>query len=190
MAGELAGCGVAHPDNVAPALFGGFVLVRSSNPPDVVRLPVPQGLSCAVLHPQMEVETGAARALLGDTVPLQAAVRQWANLGALVSALHSGDLALLSRALVDHVAEPKRASLVPGFAAVKRAALAAGALGCSLSGSGPSIFALTPTIEAARVAGAAMAAAFAEAVPGLDADLWVSAVGTTGARIVAAGGGA
>ena len=188
MAGELAGCGAAHPDNVAPALFGGFVLARSVEPPDIVRLPVPAGLACAVLHPHMEVQTGAARALLGDTLPLQTAVRQWANLGALVSALHSGDLALLSRALVDHVAEPKRASLVPGFAAVKAAAATAGALGCSLSGSGPSIFALARSLHEARVAGEAMAAAFAAEVPTLSADLWVSAVGTTGARIVAAGG--
>ncbi len=187
MAGEAAGCGAAHPDNVAPALFGGFVLARSADPPDIVRLPVPPGLSCAVLHPHLEVETGAARALLGDTIPLAAAVRQWANLGALVSALHTGDLELLSRALVDHVAEPKRAALVPGFAAVKAAAAAAGALGCSLSGSGPSIFALARSLDEARQAGAAMAAAYAAAGGGVAADVWISAVGTTGARVLAGG---
>jgi homoserine kinase len=137
MCGEQAGCGAVHPDNVAPALYGGFVLARSVDPPDIVRLPVPAGLACAVLHPSIEVHTGTARALLGDSVPLTAAVRQWANLGALVSALHTGDLALLARSLEDHVAEPKRAGLVPGFHAIKAAALAAGALGCSLSGSGP-----------------------------------------------------
>lgn len=183
MLGEMAGCGAVHPDNVAPALYGGFVLARSVEPPDIVRLPVPPGLSCAVLHPHQEVETGAARALLGDTLPLATAVRQWANLGALVSALHTGDLALLSRALVDHVAEPKRAGLVPGFARVKAAAMAAGALGCSLSGSGPSIFALASSIESARAVGQAMATAFDEA-SGPGADLWISAVGTTGARVV------
>ncbi len=188
MQGEQAGCGAIHPDNVAPSLYGGFVLARSVEPPDIVRLPVPAGLSCAVLHPHLEVQTGAARALLGDSVPLATAVRQWANLGALVSALHTGDLALLSRSLVDHVAEPKRAALVPGFARVKAAALAAGALGCSLSGSGPSIFALAPTLAAARVVGEAMAAAYA-AEPGPGADLWVSPVGTTGARIVDVTGG-
>ncbi len=188
MQGEQAGCGAIHPDNVAPSLYGGFVLARSVEPPDIVRLPVPAGLSCAVLHPHLEVQTGAARALLGDSVPLATAVRQWANLGALVSALHTGDLALLSRSLVDHVAEPKRAVLVPGFARVKAAALAAGALGCSLSGSGPSIFALAPTLAAARAVGEAMAAAYA-AEPGPGADLWVSPVGTTGARIVDVTGG-
>ncbi len=188
MQGEQAGCGAVHPDNVAPSLYGGFVLARSVEPPDIVRLPVPAGLSCAVLHPHLEVQTGTARALLGDSVPLATAVRQWANLGALVSALHTGDLALLSRSLVDHVAEPKRAVLVPGFARVKAAALEAGALGCSLSGSGPSIFALAPSLEAARVVGEAMAAAYA-AAPGPGADLWVSPVGTTGARIVDFTGG-
>lgn len=183
MAGEQAGCGAVHPDNVAPSLYGGFVLARSIDPPDIVRLPVPAGLACAVLHPHQEVQTGAARALLGDAVPLATAVRQWANLGALVSALHSGDLDLLSRALVDHVAEPKRAGLVPGFAPVKAAAVAAGALGCSLSGSGPSIFALTRTLNAAHAVGQAMVKAFSEA-SAVGADLWVSPVGRTGARIV------
>ena len=117
MQGEQAGCGAVHPDNVAPSLYGGFVLARSVEPPDIVRLPVPAGLSCAVLHPHLEVQTGTARALLGDTVPLATAVRQWANLGALVSALHTGDLALLSRSLVDHVAEPKRARARAGLRA-------------------------------------------------------------------------
>jgi len=188
MEGERAGCGAMHPDNVAPSLYGGFVLARSVEPPDIVRLPVPHGLSCAVLHPHSEVQTGAARALLGDTVPLATAVRQWANLGALVSALHSGDLDLLSRALVDHVAEPKRASLVPGFHDVKAAASAAGALGCSLSGSGPSIFALTRSLNQAHVVGQAMMTAFAGA-SSVAADLWVSPVGTTGARVVDPTGG-
>jgi homoserine kinase len=188
MAGEQAGCGAVHPDNVAPSLYGGFVLARSADPPDIVRLPVPAGLACAVLHPSMEVHTGTARALLGDTVPLAAAVRQWANLGALVSALHSGDLALLARSLEDHVAEPKRAGLVPGFHAIKGAALAAGALGCSLSGSGPSMFALARSLDEAASAGQAMAAAWASASAGVPADLWISPVGTSGARVVTAEG--
>jgi homoserine kinase len=185
MEGERAGCGAPHPDNVAPALYGGFVLARSADPPDIVRLPVPEGLACAVLHPHLEVETGAARALLGDTVPLRAAVRQWGNLGALVAALFTSDLALLGRSLEDAVAEPKRAVLVPGFAAVKAAALAAGALGCSLSGSGPSIFALAADAGGAARAGEAMREAFARSGGGVGADLWISPVGTRGARIVA-----
>jgi len=183
MAGEQAGCGAMHPDNVAPSLYGGFVLARSANPPDIVRLPVPAGLACAVLHPHVEVQTGAARALLGDEVPLRDAVRQWGNLGALVAALFNGDHALLSRSLEDVIAEPKRASLVPGFYAVKTAALAAGALGCSLSGSGPSVFALAGSLETAGRVGEAMQRALA-GESSVGADLWVSPVGRRGARIV------
>ncbi|MDP2053108.1 MAG: homoserine kinase [Acidobacteriota bacterium] len=183
MAGEQAGCGASHPDNVAPSLYGGFILARSANPPDIVRLPVPDGLACAVLHPHVEVQTGAARALLGDQVSLRDAVRQWGNLGALVASLFNGDQALLSRSLEDVIAEPRRASLVPGFHAVKAAALAAGALGCSLSGSGPSVFALASSLEVARHAGEAMQRAF-NAESGVGADLWVSLVGRQGARVI------
>lgn len=183
MAGEQAGCGAAHPDNVAPSLYGGFVLARSAHPPDIVRLPVPVGLACAVLHPRVEVQTGAARALLGDSVPLRDAVRQWGNLGGLVAALFTNDLLLLSRSLEDVVAEPKRAVLVPGFFSVKAAALAAGALGCSLSGSGPSMFALARSLDDARRAGEAMRRAF-DMASDEGADLWVSLVGTQGARVV------
>ncbi len=183
MSGEQAGCGASHPDNVAPSLYGGFVLARSAHPPDIIRLPVPDGLACAVLHPHVEVQTGAARALLGDTVLLRDAVRQWGNLGGLVAALFTNDRALLSRSLEDVIAEPKRASLVPGFFAVKAAALAAGALGCSLSGSGPSMFALASSLDDAKRAGEAMARAF-DAASDVGADLWVSLVGRQGARVI------
>jgi homoserine kinase len=183
MAGEQVGCGSIHPDNVSPSLFGGFVLARSAQPPDIVRLPVPAGLACAVLHPRIEIETGAARKLLGDQVLLRDATRQWANVGGLVAALYSNDLELLSRSLVDTIAEPKRAALVPGFAAVKAAATAAGALGASLSGSGPSIFALAASMEIAQAAGAAMQRAF-DAASSAGSDLWVCSVGRQGARVL------
>ena len=183
MAGEIAGCGSAHPDNVAPALYGGFVLARSARPADLVRLPVPDGLSCALLHPHVAIETGSARRLLGESVPLTAAVRQWANVGALVAGLFRNDLSLISRALEDHVAEPRRAHLVPGLERVKQAAKAAGALGCGLSGSGPSIFALCESPEVAATVGAAMREAFG-AASGVSTDLWTSPVGAPGARIV------
>jgi homoserine kinase len=183
MAGELAGCGSIHPDNVTPSLYGGFILARSAQPPDIVHLPVPKGLSCAVLHPHIEIETGAARKILGDQVPLKDATRQWANVGALVAALHTADFELLSRSLVDHIAEPKRAALVPGLADIKAAAVSAGALGCSLSGSGPSIFALAASLDLAHAAGAAMQRAFARH-SNVAADLWVCPVGRQGARVV------
>ena len=183
MAGEQAGCGSSHPDNVTPSLYGGFILARSAQPPDIVRLPVPAGLACAVLHPHIEVQTGMARKLIGDQVALKDATRQWANVGALVAALYTSDLPLLSRALVDHIAEPKRAVLVPGLAEIKAAAMAAGALGCSLSGSGPSIFALAQSLETAQAAGDAMRAAF-NATSDVGADLWVCPVGRQGARVI------
>lgn len=183
MAGELAGCGSIHPDNVTPSLYGGFILARTAQPPDIVRLPVPDGLSCAVLHPHVEIETGASRKLLGDQVSLKDATRQWANVGALVAALHTSDLALLSRSLVDHIAEPKRASLVPGLADIKAAAMSAGALGCSLSGSGPSVFALAANLDIARAAGDAMKTCF-DSISDVGSDLWVCAVGRQGARVI------
>jgi homoserine kinase len=183
MTGEIAGCGSAHPDNVAPALYGGFVLARTSRPSDLVHLPVPDGLSCAVLHPHVMIETGSARRLLGESVPLTSAVRQWGNVGALVAGLFRNDLPLISRALEDHIAEPRRAHLVPALDHVKQAAVTSGALGCGLSGSGPSIFALCESLDSAQAAGRAMRAAFAGASD-VPLDLWVSPVGARGARIV------
>ena len=112
--GERLGAGAGHADNIAPAICGGFVLVRHPNPPDIVRLPIPQGLTAVVVHPDLEIETARARAMLGDTVPLADAIRQWANLGAFVDALHRSDFPLMARALDDAIAEPRRASLVPG----------------------------------------------------------------------------
>ncbi len=182
MAGEQVACGSAHADNAAPCVYGGFVLIRASDPPDVVELPVPQGLACAVVRPHLEVDTRTSRGLLGDTVPLRAAVNQWGNLGALVAGLHQGDLELIARSLEDVIAEPRRSGQVPGFAGVQRAARGEGALGCSLSGSGPSIFALCASRGEAERAAAAMAAAFA--VQGLESDRYVSTVGSEGVRIV------
>lgn len=179
---ERVACGSAHADNAAPCLYGGFVLVRSNDPLEVVELPVPPGLCCALVRPHVEVETRRARQVLGDSVPLSATVRQCGNIGALVAALFRGDLPLLGRSLEDHVAEPKRAGLVPGFRAVQAAARSAGALGCSFSGSGPSIFALCASRDSAEKVADAMKAALDElAIP---ADRLVSPVGTRGAHLV------
>jgi homoserine kinase len=183
--GEGLGAGGAHPDNIAPALCGGLVLVRHPNPPDIIRLPVPAGLTVVVVHPDLEIETARARALLGTTVPLPDAVRQWANLGALVHGLHTGDFALISRSLEDSIAEPRRAPLVPGLAAIKRAAADAGALGSSLSGSGPSIFALCRDRAAAERVAAAMTAAV-QRETGVTSQTYVSPISTRGAHVVSA----
>jgi len=182
--GERVGAGSAHGDNIGPALYGGFVLVRATNPPDIVRLPVPAGLTAVVVHPDLEIETARARTMLGTEVPLSDAIRQWANLGALVHALHRSDFGLLSRALEDTIAEPRRAPLVPGLAAIKAAAAAAGALGCSLSGSGPSLFALCRDTQTADAVADAMTAAVVRHIGGVP-ETYVSAIAPQGARIVA-----
>lgn len=181
--GERDAAGSAHADNIAPALFGGFVLVRSADPPDVVRLPVPDGLTAVVVHPDLEIETATARALLGTTVPLAAAIRQWANLGALVDALHRGDFALMSRSLEDAIAEPRRAPLVPGLDRIKQSAMHAGAIGCGLSGSGPSLFALVHGPSTADRVAAAMAAEVRVQIGG-EPQVYISAIASQGARII------
>jgi homoserine kinase len=183
--GERLGAGSAHPDNIAPAICGGFVLVRHPNPLDIVRLPVPAGLTVVVVHPNLEIETARARALLGTSVPLADAVRQWANLGALVHGLHVSDFALIARSLEDSIAEPRRAPLVPGLAAIKRAAVDAGALGCSLSGSGPSIFALCRDRAVADRVAPAMTTAVQKAIGG-ESQTYVSSISSRGAHVVSA----
>jgi homoserine kinase len=181
--GESHGAGSAHGDNIAPSICGGFVLVRRVNPPDIVRLPVPAGLTAVVIHPDLEIETAKARALLGSTVPLRDAVQQWANLGAFVHGLHTGDFNLISRSLEDTIAEPRRAPLVPGLAAIKRAATDAGALGCSLSGSGPSLFALCVGQAVASRVAEAMEAAVRRHI-GRNSQTYISDVARQGARVL------
>src|SRR4051812_21455444 len=181
--GERVGAGSAHGDNIAPAVYGGLVLVRVPSPPDVVRLPVPAGLTAVVVHPELEIETARARVLLGTTVALGDAIRQWANLGAFVDALHRADFDLMSRSLEDTIAEPHRASLVPGFVRIKQAAADAGALGCSLSGSGPSMFALCRDAGSATAVARAMTAAV-EAHIGGQPQTYISPIAPHGARVV------
>jgi homoserine kinase len=183
---SLAGEGVAasgHADNVAPALFGGIVLVRHSPVRPYVQLPVPEGLSVALLHPAIELDTRAGRERLGTSVPLRDAVYQWGNTAALVAALHSSDWELLGDALVDKVAEPVRAPQIPAFHQVGSAARGAGAVGWGISGSGPSIFALCRSLRQAREVGAAMKKAFHDTVD-LEATLHVSPVAREGARVL------
>jgi homoserine kinase len=182
MGAEQVACGTAHADNVAPSLLGGFVLIRSYEPLDIVRLPVPAGLSAAIVHPHTEIRTEDARRILKKELRLADAVRQWGNLAALVAALYEGDLQLLSRSLQDVVAEPRRALLIPGFDRVKAAALESGALGCSISGSGPSLFALCASTEIAERAGRAMQEEFAST--GLESDVFVSPINPVGPRVL------
>ena len=185
MEGERAACGSAHADNVAPSVLGGFVLVRSYDPLDLVRLPVPDGIFVAVVHPHCRVSTKEARARLAAcTFALPSIVANCGNLGALVSALYQGDTALLGRSVDDRLVEPVRAGMIPGFAAVKAAARDAGALACSISGSGPSMFAFADTADGAAGVAREMRAAFRTAA-GLTSDAWVGPISREGARVVA-----
>ena len=141
-ASEAVACGSPHPDNVAPALLGGIVLIAATDPLRTIQLPAPEDLWLAIYTPGCEVRTADARAVLPRSVGLDAVVRQSARLGLLVHALHVGDLALLGEAIVDDLVEPARAHLIPGFLDAKVNALEAGALACTISGAGPTCFAL------------------------------------------------
>ncbi|MBX3296357.1 MAG: homoserine kinase [Acidobacteria bacterium] len=150
MEGERLASGSRHADNVAPCIIGGFVLVRSIDPVDVVRLDFPP-LFATVIHPQIEIRTAEARAVLPELVPLAAAVKNWSNLGAFIAGLEHGDYDLIDRSLVDEIVEPARRGLIPHFEEAKAAGLAAGAIGGGISGSGPSIFMLSKTRERAEI---------------------------------------
>jgi homoserine kinase len=152
-----------HADNLAPSLLGGMVLIRSLEPVDLIRVPVPAGLRIVLVHPAQALDTRDGRAMLPDRVPLEIALHQAAQVAAMVAAAFAGDLALLGRAVDDRIAEPARAPRLPGFARAKSAARAAGALGCSISGSGPTAFAFaSDDAGAARIA-QAMCAAYVDA---------------------------
>jgi homoserine kinase len=149
MLGEKVACGTAHADNVAPSLLGGFTLIRSYEPLDLHAVPYPSTLRAAVIHPHIEVRTEDARMVLRKSVLLSQAIAQFGNVAGLVLGLCQGDMALIGRSLEDVIIEPERSVLIPGFSDAKRAALDNGALGCSLSGSGPSIFALCESEDTA-----------------------------------------
>lgn len=154
-----------HADNVAPALLGGLVLVRSIHPPDLIRLPIPDGLTIVVVTPEHEIPTSQARSVLPSEVPMHTMVASTAQIASLVSACYSGDLSLLSRCLTDEVVTPARIGLIPGGAEALDAALGAGALGASISGAGPSLFALCRSERSARAAAKVMQEAIAHAGP-------------------------
>ena len=184
LAGERAAAGSTHADNAAPSLLGGIVLVRGYDPLEVLDLPVPPALRVVVIHPHHRVETSKARAMLrGFVFPIEQVVANLGNLGALVAALYRDDLELLGRCIEDRLVEPLRIPLIPGFREVRQAARAAGALGCSISGSGPSIFALADNDVTAGRAADAMCAALMEAT-GLQSDRFVGGVNTAGATRV------
>ena len=160
MAGEAVASGGFHADNIAPALFGGIILIRSYEPLDILHLPVPNNLFSTAVLPDFTVNTREARSILPKHVPLKTAIAQAGNLAGFTLALHNGDFDLLGRSMVDHLAEPHRAKLIPGYDHVRQSAIDTGAIGCGISGSGPSVFALSDSLEKAEKIGLAMVNAF------------------------------
>ncbi|WP_091170810.1 homoserine kinase [Flavobacterium sinopsychrotolerans] len=182
MQGEKLASGNAHADNVAPALLGGFTLVRSSNPLDIIKIESPSELYATVVHPQIELKTSDARSVLKQTVSLKSAITQWGNVGGLIAGLYTKDYDLIGRSLHDEIVEPLRSVLIPGFDLIKQTALENGALGSGISGSGPSIFALSKGKETADKIAKAMSAVYDEM--NLPYEIHVSKVNDEGIKIV------
>jgi homoserine kinase len=177
--GEQLVSGGIQLDNVAPSLLGGIVLARDNATLDIHRLHAPKGLYLAVVHPHLEIRTKTARAILQQTVTLEQHIRQSANLAAFVVGLFNTDIPLIGRCLHDDIIEPQRAPMIPGFYAVKDAAMTAGALGCSISGAGPAVFALCANSLIAENAAEAMQQAFVQ--KGVQADVFLSGINQEGA---------
>lgn len=182
MQGEALASGVPHADNVAPALLGGITLIRSYEPLEVLSLNIPEELFVTVIHPQIELRTADARSVLKSQVPMEKAVRQWGNLGALVAALYTNDYELLGRSLHDEIVEPMRSPLIPGYDQARAAAMSHGALGSGISGSGPSIFALSRGRKNAENAGKHMKAVYDEL--GVENEVHISPVAKKGTHLI------
>ena len=182
MKGEALASKSEHADNLAPAIFGGFTLVKSIKPLEILEIPTPVDLYATIIHPQIEIKTSEARAILPIQVSLDNAISQWANVGSLIHALHTSDYGLISRSLEDIIVEPHRKQLIPFFDEVKNAAMEAGALGCAISGSGPSIFTLNKGMETSINVKEAMQLIYSKT--NIDFDIHISKINTEGIKIL------
>ncbi|HMR16531.1 MAG: homoserine kinase [Confluentibacter sp.] len=182
MKGEALASKCEHADNLAPALFGGFTLVKSLKPLEILQIPTPNDMFVTIIHPQIEIKTSEARAILPKEVALTKAVAQWANFGSLIHALHTSDFGLIQRSLNDVIVEPYRSQLIPNYFEVKTETLKAGALGAGISGSGPSIFSLSKGLETANNVADAMKKAYNKT--GIDFDIHVSQINKEGVKVL------
>jgi len=182
MEGESASSGVAHADNVAPALLGGFTFIRSYNPLDVVSISPPKDLFFTVIHPQVEVKTSDSKKILREEVSMKSAVQQWGNVAGFVTGLLTKDYDLISRSMEDVIVEPVRSLLIPGYDQLKQAAIASGALGCSISGSGPSVFAICRGKKTANQMAQAFSDCYVEF--NIDFKIYSSPINLEGAKIL------
>ena len=182
MLGEALASGAMHADNVAPAITGKFSLIRGYNPLDMIVIEAPKDLYCTIIHPQIEIKTKEAREMLPKNVALKDAVIQWGNVAGLIAGLYQSDYELIGRSLKDIIIEPQRAKLIPAFYELKQAAIDSGAMGCSISGSGPSVFALSEGKERAEE----IYKAFNEVYKNkeIDYNLFVSKIGKQGSRLI------
>lgn len=180
MNGEKLASGVKHADNIAPCIYGGITLIRSIFPLDIVSLPTPD-LYVTIVHPQIEVRTSDARSILKQHILLKDAIRQWGNIAGLVAGLMKGDHTLIGRSLEDVLIEPVRSILIPGFDAVKKKSIEAGALGGGISGSGPSIFMLSSGHLTAQRVEKEMKAIYT--AMGLDHHTYVTRICSEGIRV-------
>ncbi|WP_304516686.1 homoserine kinase [Cecembia rubra] len=181
MEAERIACGAAHADNVAPSILGGFVLIRGYDPLDVVKLPVPDGLYCTLVHPHLELKTADSRSVLRQRISLKESVVQSGNIAGLIAGLFQSDFELISRSLKDVIAEPSRALLIPGFYELREAIRSIGALGSGISGSGPTIFILSKGKDIALKASQESKKVFEKI--GLGVDIYVSEVNDRGAYL-------
>jgi len=180
--GEAIASKCEHADNLAPALFGGFTLVKSISPIQILKIPSPKDLYATIIHPQIEIKTSESRAILPKEVALSKAIEQWANLGSLVHALHTSDYDLIRDSLKDVIVEPHRSQLIPHFNDVKYAVLNTGALGAGISGSGPSIFSLSKGLETANKVKNVMQDVYTKT--DIDFDIHVTKINTEGVKII------
>ncbi|MFN3803135.1 homoserine kinase [Belliella pelovolcani] len=179
---ERIACGAAHADNVAPSLLGGFVLIRDYHPLDVIKLPVPKGLFCTLLHPHLELNTADSRSVLRKQISLKDATIQSGNIAGLISGLYQADFGLISRSLKDVIAEPTRALLIPGFYELREAIQSIGALGSGISGSGPTIFVLSPSRKIAEEVEKIGRKVYQKV--GLEVDIYISEINDKGAYVI------
>ncbi len=182
MEGERVACGTAHADNVAPCMLGGISLIRNNSPLELISLPVPKNLYVVVVHPHVEVLTKDARAVMRKEIPMPDAIKQWGNTAALVAGLYESEYTLIGKAIEDVIAEPYRAKLIPEFYKVKQAAIDNGALGCTISGSGPSLFALCKGNKGCKKIAKAMQKAFA--AKNIKSDAFISKVNSEGVKVI------
>ena len=182
MKGEALASGSEHADNVAPCLLGGFTVVRSSTPLDIIKIESPKDLYTTVIHPQIELKTSEMRAVLQPMVSLKSAITQWGNVGGLIAGLYTSDYELIGRSLHDEIVEPLRGKFIPKFDLVKQAALKNGALGSGISGSGPSIFALSKGKETAEKIAIAMREIYNETR--IPFEIHVSKINDEGIKII------